>query len=873
MQTSKNVKQGLIVGIVLSLLVSPFSFAKSGYAASDIRLVSSEVITAGAELLNYSLIGVTGQNVKVNVVKVDLDNPYIEVDTMTGDNGKLSGPDRTTNMANEERAVAAINGDFFNMSNPTSPLGPQVKDGELISSPSFLVGMNSFGVDKNNKPFIAPFKFEGSVTSADGQSFILAGINKGIYYPDVAGVVPHSHSNQLHMYTDKWGMLNRGIGDGLVTPTEVLVKDDIVQEISVGKPFSKIVPQGSYIMTGHGTAAKYLEHNVNVGDKLYVDYEISPAKDWQAVVGGHTILVENGQRVPYSRDVSKIGGNRARTAIGYSQDEKYMYLVSAEKSGSSAGMQINEVTNFLIYLGAWKGVLMDGGGSTAMSARHLGDFQASQVTVPEEGSERRVINGLVIRSTAPKGNVTGIVVTAPSIFLVGEKTNVGLKAYDIHHNPVNPSELTFTGTMTGEMGTYDGASRQFTAAKPGSGKLTITAGPASKTVDIQVAGAGDIASLTPLNSQIKFQPGEAKKVDVSLTLMNGKQRTIPSHLLQWKVVGDIGTVASDGTLTAGQNTASGLLIASYDGYTSGIAIQVGTTSNPLYVMEEATNQTFVGSSTDVKGSFQALTDANIAVAGKKYLQYSYDFTNAGNEVWAYGQYGVNAEGIELPGSPTGIKMQINGDGSKNRFRAELIDANGKTHYTDLAMSIDWTGWKSVTAPFPSGMAYPVKLKRVYVYFDPSKDDAAGKARTGQLLLDDISLISFDSAATAKPVIELTIGKKEIIVNGQKQTIDVAPLIVNSRTLVPISFIASALGGKADWIPARSQIDAYTNDSIVTMWNNNKSLILNGKRVLNDVAPQIIHNRTMVPVSILSSGFGLEAKWNAETRTVTIQEKQ
>ncbi|MEX2104841.1 MAG: copper amine oxidase, partial [Bacilli bacterium] len=146
MQTSKNVKQGLIVGIVLSLLVSPFSFAKIGYAASDIRLVSSEVITAGAELLNYSLTGVTGQSVKVNVVKVDLDNPYIEVDTMTGDNGKLNGPDRTTVMANEEDAVAAINGDFFNMSKPTSPLGPQVKDGELISSPSFLVGINSFGV-------------------------------------------------------------------------------------------------------------------------------------------------------------------------------------------------------------------------------------------------------------------------------------------------------------------------------------------------------------------------------------------------------------------------------------------------------------------------------------------------------------------------------------------------------------------------------------------------------------------------------------------------------------------------------------------------------------------------------------------------------
>jgi hypothetical protein len=47
-------------------------------------------------------------------------------------------------------------------------------------------------------------------------------------------------------------------------------------------------------------------------------------------------------------------------------------------------------------------------------------------------------------------------------------------------------------------------------------------------------------------------------------------------------------------------------------------------------------------------------------------------------------------------------------------------------------------------------------------------------------------------------ISLTIGSTTAVVNGQSQTLDVAPFLVGSRTLVPLRFISQALGASVDY---------------------------------------------------------------------------
>jgi hypothetical protein len=47
-------------------------------------------------------------------------------------------------------------------------------------------------------------------------------------------------------------------------------------------------------------------------------------------------------------------------------------------------------------------------------------------------------------------------------------------------------------------------------------------------------------------------------------------------------------------------------------------------------------------------------------------------------------------------------------------------------------------------------------------------------------------------------ISLTIGSTTAVVNGQQQTLDVAPFTESDRTLVPLRFIAQALGAIVNW---------------------------------------------------------------------------
>ena len=47
-------------------------------------------------------------------------------------------------------------------------------------------------------------------------------------------------------------------------------------------------------------------------------------------------------------------------------------------------------------------------------------------------------------------------------------------------------------------------------------------------------------------------------------------------------------------------------------------------------------------------------------------------------------------------------------------------------------------------------------------------------------------------------VELWIDKNEILVNGQKKEMDVAPTVINGRTMIPVRFAAENLNAEIVW---------------------------------------------------------------------------
>lgn len=121
----------------------------------------------------------------------------------------------------------------------------------------------------------------------------------------------------------------------------------------------------------------------------------------------------------------------------------------------------------------------------------------------------------------------------------------------------------------------------------------------------------------------------------------------------------------------------------------------------------------------------------------------------------------------------------------------------------------------------------------------------------------------DKPAAATKTIVLQIGSTAVLVDDQAIINDVAPVIRNDRTLVPIRVITEALGGQVAWNEAAKEVTLTVNGKEIKM-TIGKALEKYG------VAPVIIGGRTFVPVRFVADELGAVTTWDDATKTVTIQ---
>ena len=124
------------------------------------------------------------------------------------------------------------------------------------------------------------------------------------------------------------------------------------------------------------------------------------------------------------------------------------------------------------------------------------------------------------------------------------------------------------------------------------------------------------------------------------------------------------------------------------------------------------------------------------------------------------------------------------------------------------------------------------------------------------------------------VLRLTIGIPTIWVDGKPLPLDVAPSIINSRTLVPLRAIFEAVGGDVGWDPATRQITIVSRGQKLVLTIGKNTANLNGASVSIDsanpkVVPIIINGRTMLPLRFIAENLGFHVVWDEATKTITL----
>lgn len=111
-------------------------------------------------------------------------------------------------------------------------------------------------------------------------------------------------------------------------------------------------------------------------------------------------------------------------------------------------------------------------------------------------------------------------------------------------------------------------------------------------------------------------------------------------------------------------------------------------------------------------------------------------------------------------------------------------------------------------------------------------------------------------------IKVTLDRTELI-------FDTPPVVREGRTLVPLRTIFEALGAVVEWDNKTQTITAKKDDIVIQMKIGSNTLTKNGKATQIDVCPELIDDRTMVPVRAISDSFNVLVEWNGYTQTVSL----
>ena len=131
----------------------------------------------------------------------------------------------------------------------------------------------------------------------------------------------------------------------------------------------------------------------------------------------------------------------------------------------------------------------------------------------------------------------------------------------------------------------------------------------------------------------------------------------------------------------------------------------------------------------------------------------------------------------------------------------------------------------------------------------------------------------DSSFTTQ--IKVTVGANEMVVGQGVVALDVPAYIANGYTMLPVRAVADALSGDAAtvlWNGETKTVTIAFGARIISMTIGSKVMNINGVEIGMNAAPEIVNNRTFLPLRDLGYALGLtdaDIVWDDATKTATL----
>ena len=109
----------------------------------------------------------------------------------------------------------------------------------------------------------------------------------------------------------------------------------------------------------------------------------------------------------------------------------------------------------------------------------------------------------------------------------------------------------------------------------------------------------------------------------------------------------------------------------------------------------------------------------------------------------------------------------------------------------------------------------------------------------------------------------------VILNGSRLSFTQPPYVANDVTLVPMRAIFEALNASVDFDAAGRKITATKGETVIELVLGQKSAIKNGQTINLDVPADTRNGSTMVPLRFVAEALQAKVDWDNASRTITI----
>ena len=335
------------------------------YLRSHVKPERSDVTKSVAHGITHRQILVNG--VLTNILSVSPDaaelRPYRALSAGIGTESLVS-------LARRHKALAAINGGFFEMVGTFrgESVGALKIDGEWVSEPEqgrAVIGFRT--VDGKIESYIDRIALQQELVLSSRRTLPIDGTNR------------NRGRNELVIYRPHFHAVTLTTSDGV----EVVVRNGKVTGIRDKEGSSRIPPDG-YILSASGKKRTDLLAHIVEGDAVQIRERIIPERVgdsnlWSSfahIIGGGPLLLQNGVTVPmqvYERE----GFDQAfhsfwhpRTAIGKKADGTLLFVtITAAEAGARRGVKLPRLAELFLEWGATDALNLDGGNSSMLVIR------------------------------------------------------------------------------------------------------------------------------------------------------------------------------------------------------------------------------------------------------------------------------------------------------------------------------------------------------------------------------------------------------------------------------------------------------------------------------------------------------------------------